>query len=288
VNLTNKKTLNAVLIFFLILAGLEILNFGFAVSITNSTIMTVFITNTAPVVTYLNVTPDPALPGQALTFKANATDANGDPLTFTIIYYNTTGANVSGAAISLSLNGATGYYTNNTFTLSPEADAGTWSVNVTVSDGLTTIVNKTTFTVSGLLSTGLKNTPIDFGNQTVGLTAQRAENGTALAGKYKGIVAGFPLIINNTGNLQANYSINGTDLISDGGKIIGVGNVTWNVTATTDGTRTGKVALATGAPAKISDLVNAGDTQDVYFWIDTPNNVNQSQYNGTVLIETIG
>ncbi len=276
---------NTALFFFLVVGAFLLLDFGFAATGTNSTIMTVFITNTAPTLTFAAVQPNPALPGQTLNVTANITDANGDAITATYVVYDPSGASASGTIGLVHLSGLV--YFNDTYTLDANAAPGTWSVNVTYNDGIATRVNTTTFTVNSVTSTTLQNTPIDFGNQTVGLTAQRAENGTAVAGTYNGVLAGFPLIINNTGNVKANYTINGSNLIGNTrpAEIIGVGNVTWNVTNTGVGSRTGKVALST-AQTKIASDIAAGNSQNVYFWIDTPNGVSEQRYNGTVVIVT--
>lgn len=277
---------NVTMFFFIVVAGLLLFDIGFAETIYNSTYMTVFITNTAPQVIFSNATPNPAIPGQAVTARANITDVNGDSLSVNITYYNTTSGAESGI-IHMDLQGD--FYTNNTFILPVTAPAGTWYFNITTSDGFTTTVNKTTFTVNGVLSTRVDNSPIIFGNQTVGQVAQRAQNGTYVAGTYAGNVNGFPLVLNNTGNVLAAYSINGTYLAgqTDGSKIIGVGNVTWAITDTGSGSRASKTALAV-APASIATDIAASLAQNVYFWIDTPTGVTQQEYRGNITIETTG
>lgn len=263
------------------MATFAVLDFGFATTFVNSTTMTVFIKNTAPVLLNATIAPDPAVPGQTMTYTANISDVNGDAVNGSITYYNTT----NGArSIQIFLALESGLYVNNTFTIPTDAEPGTWYANITFTDGIVTMVNKTTFTVSALTATRLQNTPINFGNQTVGLTAQRAENGTAVAGVYQGIVAGFPLIINNTGNIKANYSINGTDLVG-ATATIGAGNVSWNITATTIGERVGKIALTKTTPVTVEDGITAGLTSSVYFYLDTPN-VTQQTYNGNISIVT--
>ena len=276
-----RKEAHVILLILVVLASLSLLNFGFASSISNSTRMFVWITNTAPVVVFANVTPNPALPSQTLTYKINVTDANSDTMTVSIIYYNTT-HKARSSSIKVPVNG--NWRINNTFTLPSDADPGTWYVNATISDGLATVINKTIFTVSSLVGTRLQNSPIDFGNQTAGQTAQRASNGTAVAGKYKAITAGWPLIINNTGNTKNNYTINGTDLVGTS-KTIGVSNVTWALTRTGEGSRTSKTAL-TKSQVSITTGKTAGQSQRVYFWTDTPNGIKQQQYNGTIIIVT--
>jgi len=279
-----KRELNFALIVLVALAAFSLINIGFATTFVNSTSMTVYIKNTAPQEIFANVTPNPAVPGQTLTYRANITDINGDSLKVNITYYNTTNkAQTGGTNLHVPLNGL--YYTNNTFTLSATAAAGTWSVNATISDGFTTVTNRTTFTVNSLTSTKLQNTPVDFGNQTAGLTAQRAENGTSVAGTYPSGIRGWPLIINNTGNTIANYSINGTNLVGPS-KTIGVSNVTWNTTRTGEGSRSGKVALTKTTPKLIAAHKGSGTNSKVYFWLDTPRSITQQRLNGTVKIVT--
>lgn len=279
-----KRELNFALIVLVTLAAFSLINVGFATTFVNSTAMTVFIKNTAPQEIFANVTPNPAIPGQTLTFRANITDVNSDALKVNITYYNTTNKpQTGGINLHVPLNGL--YYINNTFTLSATAAAGTWSVNATFSDGFVTVTNRTTFTVNSMTSTKLQNTPIDFGNQTVGQTAQRANNGTTVAGIYSSSIQGWPLVINNTGNTVANYSINGTNLVGPT-KTIGVSNVTWNTTRTGEGSRAGKVALTKTTPRLIVAHKSSGSNAKVCFWLDTPRGITQQRLNGTVKIVT--
>ncbi len=284
---------NLVLFVFLVIASIALLGVGFATTQYLNTTMTVFITNTPPVLVYANVTPNPASPGNTLTFLANITDNNSDTITASIIYYNTTGA-AQGGPTNLSLASGTSLtgaiFSNNTYTLPSTAAAGTWTVNITFSDGIATVVNATSFTVSSVLSTALGNAPISFGNQTVGQTAQRAENGTAVAGIYYGTVNGFPLLLNNTGNIPANYSVNGTSLVGQTtpAQAIGPGNVTFNITDTGVGSAGGKIALPSAAPATIANGVTGGSVQKVYFYISTPNGISQQNYTGNMTFNIQG
>mgnify|MGYP006992524691 CR=1 FL=1 len=280
-----KKHIHFALFLFIILAGFMLLDFGFAESKTNATRMTIFIKNTAPVIVWANVTSNPTLPGSYITIRGNASDANGDSLMFNVSIYNTTKGLI--ARRKMSYHPTEKIWVNNTYQLPADARPGNWYANITFYDGFTFVVNKTRFEVSSQTSTKLQNSPIDFGNQTVGQIAQRADNGTAVAGKYSTAIRGWPLILNNTGNTLVNYTLNGSDLKGPT-KTIGVGNVTWNITSNPvdgEGVATGKIKL-TAAQKLVATGKAAKSYQKVYFWITTPNGITQQRLNGTVVIIT--
>lgn len=243
-----------------------ILAFSTATSAANqsTTYTTVYVMNTLPDVANTTASPDPAVPSDTMTVTVNVNDVNGDLDKVWAVYYNTSGSAVG--TVWLWYNATSGLYQNSTFTLPVDAASGTWNVTVYANDTYGTSQDSDTFTVGTVVAMTLHNTPVDFGNTSVGVNDRRAENGTAVAGSYQGIVAGFPLVVNNTGNANNNYTISGTKLPgqTDTGYDIGAGNITYDLTATLPGTAlTGADALFSGNNAPNSEI-------NLYFWIDVP------------------
>ncbi len=257
------------------------LNFSTIASAANQSITyaTVYVINTLPNIQTVTESPNPAVPSDIITVKANVSDVNGDLSKVWAKYYNTTGGLVG--TVKLIYNTTSKLYQNTTFTIPADAVGGTWNVTVYANDTYGTKSKSTTFTVNSVIAMALQNTPIDFGNSSVGVTNRRAENGTAVAGSYRGIVAGFPLKVNNTGNTKNNYSISGLQLVGQTNSAykIGVSNVTYKLTSAPPGTAlTGVNMLYSGNNAPKS-IVNT------YFWINVPTGIPQQQYKGNVTIK---
>lgn len=274
----NKYTIPTAII---LLSVLCFLTFSTIASAANqsTTYATVYVINTLPHIETVTVSPAPAVPSDLMTVNANVSDANGDLSKVLAKYYNTTGGLVG--TVTLIYNSTSKLYQNTTFTIPADAAGGTWNVTIYANDSYGTVSKSTLFTVNTLLAMALQNTPIDFGNTSVGVTGRRAENGTAVAGSYRGVVAGFPLKVNNTGNTKNNYSISGLQLVGQtvGTYKIGVSNVTYKVTSTPPGTAlTGVDTLYSGNNAPKS-IVNT------YFWINVPTGIPQQQYKGNVTIK---
>ncbi len=257
------------------------LNFSTIASAANQSITysTVYVINTLPNIQIVTESPNPAVPSDIITVKSNVTDANGDLNKVWAKYYNTTGGLI--ATVKLVYNTTSKLYQNNTFSIPANGAGGTWNVTVYANDTYGTVSKSTTFTVNSVIAMTLQNTPIDFGNSSVGVTNRRAENGTAVAGSYRGIVAGFPLKVNNTGNTKNNYTISGLQLVGQTNSAykIGVSNVTYKLTSILPGTAlTGVNTLYSGNNAPKS-IVNT------YFWINVPTGIPQQQYKGNVTIK---
>ena len=270
---------------FLILVSPSIVVFAANQSITYATVT---IVNTGPTVVSVTVTPDPANPEDTMTVIANISDPNGVPNdinTVQAVFDMGTGATGDDTTVSLSYNSTSGFYQNDTFTLALNATPGTWTVNVTATDDFSAIHTAIdTFTVNTIVALTLHDTPIDFGNVSVGATDRRADNSSTGNGYTGGTIKGFPIGINNTGNVNENFTISGLNLVgqTDSAYAIGVSNITYNLTGTNPGLTT-----LTGTDTLISGANNAPSVQDVYFWIDTPNNIPEQEYRGNVTLSAI-
>jgi hypothetical protein len=245
----------------------------------STTYATVYVMNTLPHIQTVTASPDPAVPSDVMTVKSNVSDVNGDLDVVWAKYYNTTMGLVG--TVSLTYNATSKLYADYTFTIPADAIGGTWNVTVYANDTYGTSSKSTTFTVNSVIAMTLQNTPIDFGNSSVGVANRRAENGTAIAGSYRGVVEGFPLIVNNTGNTKNNYTISGLDLVgqTNGAYKIGVSNVTYKLTSTPSGT------ALTGVDTLYSGNNNAKSVVNTYFWINVPTGIPQQQYKGNVTIK---
>lgn len=246
-----------------------------------TTYATVYVANSLPVVTDVTVNPSPANPSDTLTVTANVSDANGDLDVVWVKYYNTTGDLV--ANLGLVYNGGTGLYENTSFTLAANADPGQWNATVYANDSFGESSDYFLFSVNGLVAMELKNTPIDFGNASAGETGRRADDGTTGSGYDGGTIKGFPLKVNNTGNVNQNYTIKGLDLVGDVNPAynIGVGNVSYNLT------NTGGAGFSlTTSATQFASVISPAVIQDVYFWIDIPA-VPQQDYTGNVTIRAV-
>ena len=273
-----KKSFLIAMVACLVIVGA----FAFSTTLTSAannetTYARVYVMNTLPSVTDVTASPDPASPSDTMTVEANVSDANGDLDVVWAEYYNTTGLV---ATVGLVLNATSGLYYNDTFQLASNAVPGTWNVTVYANDTYGESSNFTTFVVEGIVALELYNTPVDFGNASAGDSDRRAENGTAVAGSYQGIVAGFPLQVNNTGNVNEDYSISGLDLVgqTDSNFNISVGNVEYNLTDTN-----GAGFSLTDSEVEFASTNAPQSIQDVYFWINVPS-VPQQEYKGNVTI----
>ncbi len=137
------------------------------------------------------------------------------------------------------------------------------------------------FTINPLVSITITQIPIDFGNVTVPATNRRADNGTAGSGYSGGTIKGFPMIANNTGNVQENFSISGTDLygLTNSSYTITVSNIKYD----TDNNITGASSLS-GTPTRYAGNVIRFNIQNVYFWITVPTGIPSQAYQGNVTV----
>lgn len=230
-----------------------------------------------PVIQNINDTPDPVDPGQAINFTANVTDNEGVD-TVIVGVYNGTEYNNHTMTCTGAVTDRDCYYDDYDTSIS----AGTYNYTVYAND---TSGNEATpvtsnFTVNTQVAITLSQVPIDFGNTTIPVSERRADNGTAGDGYTGGTVKGFPAVVNNTGNVDIDLSINGTDLVgqTNGAYTVGVGNVTYNTTDSTPGTE------LTTTEATIATTVSMHTPTDVYFWITLPEGLISQSYQGTVNI----
>ncbi len=274
----NKKTILSILIFILCSVAV--------IAATNqTTYMIVRITNTAPTVNEVTVAPDPADPSTTMNITANVTDPNGVPADISSVVATYSGPGGETATVNLVFNGGTGLFENTTYTLPWNATPGTWNVSFNATDTAGTWnVNSTSFTVNPVVSITLHNTPVDFGNASVGVSDRRADNGTAGSGYIGGTIKGFPLKVNNTGNVDANYTIKGKDLMGqvDPNFNISVTDVKYD----TDSNVAGATQLAL-ADQSISNTNIPGSLDDVYFWITTPPSIPEQDYKGNLTISAV-
>lgn len=250
----------------------------------NQTTMTVRIINSAPTVESITFSPNPIDPGNTITIFANVTDPNSVPSDINTVNATidmSTNATGDDVTLAMTYNSSSSLYEVN-YTLSVNAVPGTWGVTVDADDNaVASDSNSSNFTVNSVVSIGLIDSPIDFGNASVGEEDRRADNSTAGSGYTGGSVRGFPLQLNNTGNVNADYDIQGTNLTgqTDNSYDIAVSNVEWNTennATSATGLTTSDVSVATSqAPLA---------TQDVYFWITLPSNIPEQNYEGNVTI----
>lgn len=230
---------------------------------------------TAPVINSINDTPDPTNPGDTINFTANVSDnVNVDTVLLEIEGTNYT---MSGTEPSYW------YDTLDTSAYAPGTYAYTVYANDTYGNWATPLDGN--FTINTLVSIDLTQIPIDFGNTTIPVYNRSADNGTiSTAQGYDGdgVVEGFPMIVNNTGNVHVNLTISGTDLIglTQTSYSIGVGNVTYDL----DGTVATTTALATTTTEYATNVTSFGGTQDTYFWIQIPQGLPSQFYQGNVTI----
>lgn len=230
---------------------------------------------TAPVINSINDTPDPTNPGDTINFTANVSDnVNVDTV---LVQIEGTNYSMSGTEPSYW------YDTLDTSAYTPGTYTYTVYANDTYGNWATPLAGN--FTINTLVSIDLTQIPIDFGNTTIPVYNRSADNGTsstALGYDGDGVVEGFPMIVNNTGNVYVNISISGTDLVglTQTSYSIGVGNVTYDL----DGTVATMTALTTTTTEYASNVTSFGGTQDTYFWIQIPQGLPSQFYQGNVTI----
>ncbi len=232
-----------------------------------------------PTITFLNDTPDPVSPIGLLNITANLTD-NYD--------ISSAWVDIEGINYTMTRNGGSAqgsgivYYHAFTPYLSPGLHNYTVYANDTFNN--LAVPKKSNFTVTTLVSLDLKQDPVSFGNASPGDSMRRAENGTSVPGSYEGTYKGFPMIVNNTGNIELDFSLAGTALVgqTNNAYSIGVGNMTWNTTSVSAlGTR-----LST-SPAVFDNNIAMSSNSQLYFWIDVPYGLPSQQYSGSINISAV-
>ena len=223
-----------------------------------------------PVINSVSDSPDPVDPGQIINITANVTDN---------IAVDKVTVDIDGTNYTMTYDSTSGLYYYDQY--DTYKAPGTYNYKVYANDttGNEATPVSGTFTINTQVAITLSQVPIDFGNTTVPVTQRRADDGTAGSGYSGGTIKGFPAVINNTGNVNINLSINGTDLVgqTNGAYTVDVSNVEYNTTST-PGTALSSTAttFATGIP-----MTNA---QSIYFWITLPEGLISQEYQGTVNI----
>jgi len=240
-----------------------------ALNETQATYATVHVLNTAPVINSVGATPDPVDPSTTITIKVNATDDNQDITEVWATLDMGTGGTGDDVSLQLTYNGGTGLY-ENTHGLAYDAAPGTWTIAANVTDGASVDNDSGTFTVNGVVNLALINTPIDFGNASVGDTDNSAEVGT-----------GFPLTMNNTGNVNVTFETKGEDLQgqTQGSYNIGVGNL-----KVYHQNSVGSASALSTSYQQVGSQTSPGNTEDAYFWITIPNGLPEQEYQGNVTV----
>lgn len=376
---------NKIILFLIVPLLIASIAFNVNAATSQETNTNVFVINSPPTAGAINITPDPAEPGDIMTFKINVSDVNGVPGDISSVNgtldMGTPGDGGDDVTITFSYNAGSGLYENTAYQIPLNAEFGTWTINITVVDSFsasdsntatftvadltdpvinsvnaapnpvdpgntinitanitdnvnvdtiivdidgvnytmtysgsgdvwyydqwdtlvtagmyyyTVYANDTSgnnatsmdgnFTVSTLIAVTLSNTPIDFGNTTIPVTERRADNGTAGDGYSGGTIKGFPLVVNNVGNVNENFTIAGTNMTgqTDSGYEIDVSNISYD----TDSDVSGASSLSTSATTFASSVAMSG-TQNVYFWLTIPSGYISQDYQGTVNITAV-
>ncbi len=268
------KTRNA--LFLILFAAIAIVSLSLTPSVVTAaenvtTYMVVTVGNVAPDVVIAWTTPGTSFnPDATVTINANATDDNGQS---DIVLVNVTYTGAGGESYYYKMSYVSGVlYQNDSLVLPHNATPGTWQANVSAIDqaGATDYYDAT-FTVNTIVSIELLNTPVNFSTLTTGQTDQEALN---------------HLQINNTGNINLNYTIEGLDLVgvNDGGYEIGVSNVTYDATSAYD--FGDEVTLTTSAVKFAGDKAPPSLT-NVSFRIDISTGLANQDYKGNLTIRAV-
>jgi hypothetical protein len=153
---------------------------------------------------------------------------------------------------------------NSTWNMEYWRNNGQWNVSVNVSDTLTNFTSKN-FTYTKLPSAIINVTFINF---------------TGFPGTNVTSTSAYPLSINNSGNIQVNVSINGSDLInvSYPTYAIKVGNITYNET------KSGISRQLTYASYRVFSFLKPREEKYIYFNCSIPLGSFPIVYNNTINI----
>jgi hypothetical protein len=228
---------------------------------------------TDPVINNISDTPDPVDPGATINFTANVTDN---------VNVNATWVEISGTNYSMTQSGSSDIWYYDTF--DTNIAAGTYDYTVYANDtyGNTATPVSSNFTINSLISLSLEQIPVAFGNTTIPVTDRRADNGTAGSGYTGGTIKGFPMMINNTGNVNENFSISGTDLtgLAQPAYEVGVGNVSYDL----DDGVAGASTLTTTLTQFTTSVIAMNNYEELYFWISIPSGLPSQNYKGDINI----
>ncbi|RME78579.1 DNRLRE domain-containing protein [Candidatus Woesearchaeota archaeon] len=237
-----------------------------------------------PNITAIVDAPDPVDGGSPITIRANVSDENSIVTSVICeIDYN------NGTLNNFSMTFVSGTLDNGTWELnfSDQVLPGVHNYTIYASDGFGNNATPVTgnFTVNPTVSISLLQYPIDFGNTTAGDVNRPADNGTGGNGYEGGLVKGFPLIVVNEGNVNANVSIKGTDLV-------GVTNASYVINVTrVSFANTSNVSLSqplnyTFTPA-LTNISALFGQKDLFFWISPVGPLSRQSYQGTVTLVAV-
>jgi len=209
-----------------------------------------------PVINWINDTPDPVDPGNIINFTANITDLSSISALIEINSQN----------FSMFQSGDIFYYdVLDTFIV-----AGTYDYRIFANDtnGFEATPLLGNFTVNTLISLQLFNTPINFSSVSPGVLAN------ALS------LYGWPLVVKNTGNVEENLSIQGTDMIGivDSGESIAKINVKWDLNSSFLDSNN-----LSASDQYVTNLPMA-ENDSLYFKLNVPNYLQSQAYQGNVTL----
>ncbi len=218
---------------------------------------------TLPVINSISDSPDPVDPGTVINITANVTDNTG----VSKVWVQINGLNYT----MLKADSET-YYYDGFDTSSVPAGTHNYYVyaNDTSGNNATPIVGS--FSVNPLVSVMLYNYPVNFTSTEVGFTVNATN------------AKGFPMIIENEGNVYVNVSIKGTDMIGqiNNSYTIPVNQIEYSLYESFNESNT----LTTGFTSIVDNILYFSN-RTVYFRISVPINRIQQTYQGNLTIRAI-
>ncbi len=226
----------------------------------NSSITTYFTVASSISITILsvNATPNPVLPSQLVNITANVTDG----VTIDTVWFNLN-------LINITMKGCgTGIYCNDTINVS-SLYAGIYSYTVYANDTSSNTATPMTsnFTISAVVSVNLYNQSINFSSGQVGQTLNAQP------------LYGFPMVVQNTGNINISVNISGTNLSGATSARITPNYVDWS-------NASGFTSLANLSYAQqlVNPLMMQLQTTNIFFRINVPLGIPSQQYTGNITI----
>ncbi len=223
--------------------------------------------NVNPVIHWINDTPDPVTPGFVINFTANITDdVSVDSVWIRIEGNNysmnlASGTNTSGIWLYSGLNTSMFYAGIYNYTVYANDTSGNYADSMT-----------SNFSISEVISLVLYNIPINFTSIYAGDTV----NATSLQG--------WPLQVENDGNVYENITISGLDMAgqTNSSYVINVSNILWALDSN----------FSSSNNLAYSEQLVAGNTaknyvEDIYFKLYSPLNIISQEYRGNVTLYAV-
>ncbi len=233
----------------------------------NSTEKTFFIIkDTAPpIINSANASPDNVDPGNIINITANVTDNVAvDAVIFELIDFNSSKINYT-----MSGTGTDIYFFDALNTTMP---SGLYFFTIYANDtsGNSAAPKTGNFTINSLVSISLKNTPINFSTSEAGFIVNAS------------VSQGFPLIINNTGNVNANITIYGLDLIGQDipSYFINITNVLYSFNQS-------NISTALDSTPVFLITLNTSQSESIFFRLMIPLGTLAQQYHGNVTLSAV-